>query len=667
MELPPSLRRIRSGLPQRETSPHTDDPGSSTAPASSSDHLLAQHRSRDSMLEAARLEAARLRSWTAEYSNGETSIISMQRMLERYDTDPKQRQDPDWITRQYRSFTRTPEGFAGHSHEIPASRRSGRITERIRNDAVAIINHLRALPPETVDPKVLAEVQWLVHRATYIQEHTLRKPGDDRTSEEREFRRREYGSVAEQLQLWRDHLIPADGTVGRPGSGPIEVSDRSRPPQVSHSRRPDFTAPELKRAMEQEVLHRNTREATELRRKLLRRVEQGEKLEPQDVTRIGMFPPGPRNDITDVMDGQGRRVQVLMLTENTTGVTIIKLPPGPTGNPWEDACLFKGGWINPNGQMTSLDAVNTFGVRGPIAITDSHSVPRVYEAAVRDSQLRHPQNQDYWALPVIGEVAPPLHDLHSASPIQVDQVLALMQQGYDAGCPPVRNGNEGAGKGSGFHGYKGGTGTASRQITFRDLSGREKTYMFGALVTTNHGVRDHFSINGVQMSDAIARHEAGERGSIITGIVTNMPLGPDELKSLYQIANKALSHDGAAATPYSGDGAFITTIANRDSLSPPTFARDRGPAFRDTKSITQNYKHHLHYLVEELVHEAILKAAFAAERMEGNGNTLDPIPMGVVVDQLYRAGRLEDARKYYADPANREKSVVHVNGNLPDD
>jgi L-aminopeptidase/D-esterase-like protein len=89
------------------------------------------------------------------------------------------------------------------------------------------------------------------------------------------------------------------------------------------------------------------------------------------------------------------------------------------------------------------------------------------------------------------------------------------------------------------HGFKGGTGTASRRV-----SCGEETYTLGVLVQANHGSRVNLTIAGAPVGREIAdlRPLRGDRrsveigeegsGSIIVVVATDAPLLPHQLKRL---------------------------------------------------------------------------------------------------------------------------------------
>ena len=116
------------------------------------------------------------------------------------------------------------------------------------------------------------------------------------------------------------------------------------------------------------------------------------------------------------------------------------------------------------------------------------------------------------------------------------EALAAAQAGT------VPEGSVGGGTGMVCHDFKGGTGTASREVTVEG-----ERFVLGALVQANHSWRDVFCVNGAPVGlvlDAAAvpvvqlpecPSPAGS-GSIIVVLATDAPLLPHQLKSVAQRA-----------------------------------------------------------------------------------------------------------------------------------
>ena len=178
--------------------------------------------------------------------------------------------------------------------------------------------------------------------------------------------------------------------------------------------------------------------------------------------------PGPLNTITDVggvevghttlIAGEGK------LAVGTgpvrTGVTAI-LPRGKGVTEPVFAGVFS---LNGNGDMTGTQWVEESGyLEGPIMITNTHSV-----GVVRDAVIAYQVKQgsvgpeaSLWSLPLVAETWDGfLNDINGFH-VKPEHVFAAWS-GATAG--PVPEGNVGGGTGMICYEFKGGIGTASRQI-----------------------------------------------------------------------------------------------------------------------------------------------------------------------------------------------------------
>jgi L-aminopeptidase/D-esterase-like protein len=205
-----------------------------------------------------------------------------------------------------------------------------------------------------------------------------------------------------------------------------------------------------------------------------------------------------------------------------TGVTAIL----PRGKDSHDPVF--AGWfpLNGNGEMTGTAWVEESGfLEGPVMITNTHSVGVVRDAVigwqVKNNKLFQP-----WSMPVVAETWDGYLNDSNGFHVKEKHVLEALAS---ARAGRVAEGNVGGGTGMICHGFKGGTGTASRKLA--DKAGG---YVVGVLVQANHGSRSQLLVAGVPVgkewlanppkdrgeeSDA-----ARERGSIIIILATDAPL-----------------------------------------------------------------------------------------------------------------------------------------------
>ena len=336
--------------------------------------------------------------------------------------------------------------------------------------------------------------------------------------------------------------------------------------------------------------------------------------------------PGPLNAITDVT---GVEVGYVTLTEDDgklvvgqgpvrTGVTAI-LPRGKAG---ADAPVFAGGYShNGNGEMTGMAWVEESGLlEGPIMITNTHSVGAVHAAVIKWAVAAGGMKQP-WLLPVVAETYDGfLNDINGFH-IQETHVFTALER---ASSGPVAEGNVGGGTGMGLYGFKGGTGTASRQLP--DEFG---AYSVGVLVQANFGEREDLSVAGVpvgrEIPDLLPTYGQpdqdpvpSEYGSVIAVVATDAPLLPHQLKRLARRVAMGLARTGGVSENGSGElfVAFSTAaLAETDNrtLTAQMLPNDlMTPLFRATVQATE---------------EAVINTLVAAQDMTGqNGNARYALP-----------------------------------------
>ena len=182
--------------------------------------------------------------------------------------------------------------------------------------------------------------------------------------------------------------------------------------------------------------------------------------------------PGAWNAITDVPGVEVGYATLIEGTDVRTGVTAVH--PRGRGNPG-DPCAAGYHSQNGNGEMTGISWVHESGtMAGPICITNTHAVGVAHAAIVRWTATHHPAIAEAWLLPVAGETWDGyLNDINGGHVTEAVGVRAL--EAADSG--PIEEGSVGGGTGMNCYEYKGGTGTASRQVEHAGT-----TYTVGVLV-----------------------------------------------------------------------------------------------------------------------------------------------------------------------------------------
>lgn len=355
---------------------------------------------------------------------------------------------------------------------------------------------------------------------------------------------------------------------------------------------------------------------------------------------------GSHNAITDVegvlvghttlISGEGKLV--VGNGPIRTGVTMI-LPRGKTHTP-----LFASWYaLNGNGEMTGTTWVEESGfLEGPVGITNTHSVGVVRDAIISweyDKQLYSElaNNDDapiFWSLPVVAETYDGgLNDINGFH-IKPQHVLDAIDS---ATSGAVAEGNVGGGTGMVCHGFKGGSGTASRKLT--DVEGG---YTVGVLVQANYGARKHLTIAGVPIGKELLDYPSepdpnlpAGAGSIIVIVATDAPLLPHQLKRIARRVPIGIGHVGGIGGNSSGDIFLAFSTANSDVSARSGLQQitmlpndEITPLFDATVQATE---------------EAILNAMVAAKTMTGiNDRTIHALPHDKVRELLVKYNRLSE-------------------------
>jgi len=339
--------------------------------------------------------------------------------------------------------------------------------------------------------------------------------------------------------------------------------------------------------------------------------------------------PGPLNAITDV---RGVEVGHLTLIEGSgassvrTGVTAIL----PRGRGWSEvfAGFFAG---NGFGEMTGTPWVQEGGILGgPVMITNTYSVGAVRDAV--NAWFAEAIRVDIpWHQPVVGETSDAFLNDAAAQRITRLHAFAALDS---ARAGPVREGNVGGGTGMVAHGFKGGIGTASRQV--------QGGFTLGVLVQANYGTRESLLLGGVPVGREVSGSQrtreqsppADREGSIIVVVATDAPLLPHQLERLARRVPMGIARLGGTASNGSGDLFIAFSTANRG------VANARGVS--TLSWLPNDEMNPLFAATVEATEEAIANALVAAETMSGAGGTVYALPHDQVRSILRRYNRLRE-------------------------
>lgn len=343
--------------------------------------------------------------------------------------------------------------------------------------------------------------------------------------------------------------------------------------------------------------------------------------------------PGIYNAITDVAGVEVGFKTIIMgepSAENTaasrfarTGVTAI-LPRGK-----RRSAVFAGRHdLNGNGELTGTHWVDDSGfLHGPIMLTNTNSVGVVREAAskwmVKNNFYYPSYNQGEvkglgYFYPVVGETFDGLLNNINGFMVTEDDALEALES---AAPGFVREGCVGGGTGMVCHGFKGGTGTASRK-----LIPEEGGYTVGVLVQANHGKREDLTIAGIPFGREIQGYQREIKqlapkpgdGSIIVVVATDAPVLPWQLRKLCKQVPLGIGRLGGGAASGSGDIFIAFSTANEQAFS---YNQSTVTLLADER-IDPLYK-----AVVQATEEAIVNALTAATDMVGrNGNFVPALP-----------------------------------------
>lgn len=347
--------------------------------------------------------------------------------------------------------------------------------------------------------------------------------------------------------------------------------------------------------------------------------------------------PGPWNAITDVagvevgfetlIRGEGPLVQGRGPVR--TGVTTV-LPLGRAGV--GDSC--PAGWfsLNGNGEMTGTAWLDEAGALSlPIGITNTHAVGPVHSAIIDWSIRQRPELAERWHLPVVAETWDGyLNDANGGHVTAGTACRALDA----AASGPVAEGSVGGGTGMSCYGFKGGTGTASRQVTVGGAS-----YRLGALTQANFGRRQELVIAGRPVGGFLPDDNPAEddgrpapagAGSCIVVVATDAPLLPAQCTALARRVPLGLARTGTTGSHFSGD-LFLSFSATNVGALDSSDDTSSQPGLRVIEFLPWGSMDPLYRAVVESVEEAVLNVLVAGETMIGRDDHRSP---GFPVERL---------------------------------
>lgn len=320
----------------------------------------------------------------------------------------------------------------------------------------------------------------------------------------------------------------------------------------------------------------------------------------------GRLPPGPRNRISDV-PGVTVGHTTLVDGDIRTGVTAIRPHEGDV---FRDRPVAASHVLNGFGKSVGLMQLDELGqIETPILLTNTLSVGTCATALIRRAIAENPRigRQTSTVNPVVGECNDGyLNDIQALALTEAHALAAL-----DSCVPDFAVGAVGAGAGMSCFGFKGGIGSASRQLR---LDGT--MFHAGVLVLANFGRAGDLTLpDGRRLGPASA--PSAERGSVIVVLATDVPLEHRQLQRVIRRAGAGLARLGSFYGHGSGDVFIGFTTANR---TPHDARSDLLPM----RVIAEGKIDLLFEAVAEATQEAVLDALAAAPHTIGRAGHVRP-------------------------------------------
>jgi D-aminopeptidase len=356
--------------------------------------------------------------------------------------------------------------------------------------------------------------------------------------------------------------------------------------------------------------------------------------------RIGTLPPGPTNSIVDVAHVRVGHVTVWFDEPRApegrgiarTGVTAIV--PFTPDDLFEHRVPVGVSVLNGAGEMSGFLQAKEWGsLETPVLLTRTMAVGRVYDGVVAAMLAASPQvGREDVVIPTVGECDDSwLSDGRAVQVEAADAVTAIAEaKGPERG--PVVEGSVGAGTGMVCLGFKGGIGSASRDVT-------PTGYRLGALVLANFGDGAALTVDGVPVGrDFVADGWKAAReepdGSCIVVLATDAPLSSRQLERLAKRAGLGLARTGSVAHHGSGEIFLAFSTGARMSRTPDSNIFHRN-LLRD------EVLNPFFAAAVEATEEAVINCLVAADTVIGRDDNLATgIPHDRLTEIMQAHGRL---------------------------
>jgi D-aminopeptidase len=337
---------------------------------------------------------------------------------------------------------------------------------------------------------------------------------------------------------------------------------------------------------------------------------------------IGTLPTGPDNAITDVPGILVGHATVVHDEPQVarTGLTVILPRDGAIGHDYAFAGFHR---FNGFGEFTGIQWLQESGLlTSAIVLSTTQQVGMLRDAMAEYSSTRGDYGPFY--LPLVTETYDGWLN-GNYTHLKPEHVAEAFRNARSGAVP---EGCVGGGTGMICYDFKGGIGTASRQVVIAD-----QPYTVGALVQTNHGDRRQLRVNGVPVGEQIgfdlvpSPWSSPSTMSSIVGVVgTDAPLLPVQCQRLAQRAIVGLARTGGLG--YNSSGDFFLAFATGHHIPAAASA-----PFELGVMLPHRLMDPFFQAVAEAVEEAILNSLTAAETTVGfQGRTAYALPLEALQD-----------------------------------
>lgn len=319
-----------------------------------------------------------------------------------------------------------------------------------------------------------------------------------------------------------------------------------------------------------------------------------------DILKLGELPAGSRNLITDV---PGVLVGHVTLAEGEMQTGVTALIPG-TGSAFRSKFPAAVHVINGFGKSAGLMQIAELGtLETPILLTNTFSVAACTEGLLTYMLKDHPEIgvETGTVNCVVTECNDGELNRIRDRYVTPDHALQALEHAGES----FEEGAVGAGRGMICYGWKGGIGSASRQVTLG-----EQTFTVGALLLTNFGSKEDLRICGCPVTEKPEGRE--DKGSCIMILATDIPMTSHQLERCCHRAQNGLARTGSYTGNGSGEVVLMFSTANRVPHKAET-------PIMDSCCLHDDYINRVFKAVTEAVEESVVSSLLHAETVTGRG------------------------------------------------